>query len=138
MQFLGKFGKIVCWEGWRPPPPGEILDPPLAFSDWIFLLCKVIRHLRSFPTTAIESDLTKQVPQHETQTMLYNSYLSCFILYLSLFSGGKTVYQLPTSAARDPDVNLTAHVRMLGVKPSQSDGLLMGHQRLYYGCVTVQ
>ena len=33
MQFLGKFGKIVCW---RPPPPGswrthlkEILDPPL-------------------------------------------------------------------------------------------------------------
>ena len=34
MQFLGKFGKIVCW---RPPPRGswrpllgEILDPPLA------------------------------------------------------------------------------------------------------------
>ena len=34
MQFLGKFGKIVCW---RPPPPGswrphlvEILDPPLT------------------------------------------------------------------------------------------------------------
>ena len=34
MQFLGKFGKIVCW---HPPPPlgswrpllGEILDPPL-------------------------------------------------------------------------------------------------------------
>ena len=33
MQFLGKFGNIVCW---RPPPPeswrpllGEILDPPL-------------------------------------------------------------------------------------------------------------
>ena len=31
MQFLGKFGKIVCWrplEGWRPQL-GEILDPPL-------------------------------------------------------------------------------------------------------------
>ena len=27
MQFLGKFGKIVCW---RPSPPGEILDPPLV------------------------------------------------------------------------------------------------------------
>ena len=27
MQFLGKFGKIVCW---RPPGGvGEILDPPL-------------------------------------------------------------------------------------------------------------
>ena len=32
MQFLGKFGKIVCWcppESWRPLL-GEILDPPLA------------------------------------------------------------------------------------------------------------
>ena len=31
MQFLGKFGKIVCW---RPPGPllGEILDPPLTWS----------------------------------------------------------------------------------------------------------
>ena len=32
MQFLGKFGKIVCWrphlEDWRPLL-GEILDPPL-------------------------------------------------------------------------------------------------------------
>ena len=31
MQFLGRFGKIVCWrprEGWRPHV-GEILDPPL-------------------------------------------------------------------------------------------------------------
>ena len=31
MQFLGKFGKIVCWrplESWRPLL-GEILDPPL-------------------------------------------------------------------------------------------------------------
>ena len=34
MQFLGKYGKIVCW---RPPPPGswrpllgEILDLPLS------------------------------------------------------------------------------------------------------------
>ena len=45
------------------------------------------------------------------------------------------MYQLATSAARDPEVNLTAHVRKLGVKPSQSDGLLMGHQRLYYGCL---
>ena len=25
MQFLGKFGKIVCW---RPPPPGELASPP--------------------------------------------------------------------------------------------------------------
>ena len=36
MQFLGKFGKIVCW---RPPPgelaplPGEILDPPLTMYN---------------------------------------------------------------------------------------------------------
>ena len=37
MQFLGKFGKIVCW---RPPPPeswrpllGEILDPPLKYQS---------------------------------------------------------------------------------------------------------
>ena len=37
MQFLGTFGKIVCW---RPPPPGswrphfgEILDPPLVGED---------------------------------------------------------------------------------------------------------
>ena len=31
MQFLGKFGKIVCWHpqgSWRPLL-GEILDPPL-------------------------------------------------------------------------------------------------------------
>ena len=25
MQFLGNFGKIVCW---RPPPPGELAPPP--------------------------------------------------------------------------------------------------------------
>ena len=25
MQFLGKFGKIVCW---RPPSPGELAPPP--------------------------------------------------------------------------------------------------------------
>ena len=43
MQFLGKFGKIVCW---RPPPPGswrpllgEILDPPLYASYWNVVLC---------------------------------------------------------------------------------------------------
>ena len=45
------------------------------------------------------------------------------------------MYQLPTSIARDPDANLAVHVRALGVKPSQSDGLLMGFQRLYYGCL---
>ena len=45
------------------------------------------------------------------------------------------MYQLPTSIARNPDANLMAHVRALGVKPSQSDGLLMGFQRLYYGCL---
>ena len=33
MQFLGNFGKIICWRppgSWRPLL-GEILDPPLAF-----------------------------------------------------------------------------------------------------------
>ena len=25
MQFLGKYGKIVCW---CPPPPGELVPPP--------------------------------------------------------------------------------------------------------------
>ena len=34
VQFLGKFGKIVCWrpllESW-PPFLGEILDPPLLY-----------------------------------------------------------------------------------------------------------
>ena len=39
MQFLGKFGKFVCW---RPPRGswcpllGEILDPPLVISHTIF------------------------------------------------------------------------------------------------------
>ena len=38
MQFLGKFGKIVCW--WPPlwgswgPLLGEILDPPLCLTDF--------------------------------------------------------------------------------------------------------
>ena len=35
MQFLGKFGKIICWhppEGWRSHL-GEILDPLLVCSD---------------------------------------------------------------------------------------------------------
>ena len=26
MQFLGKFGKIVCWR--PPPPPGELVPSP--------------------------------------------------------------------------------------------------------------
>ena len=37
MQFLGKFGKIVCWrplEGWRPNL-GEILDSPL---DQVYII----------------------------------------------------------------------------------------------------
>ena len=49
--------------------------------------------------------------------------------------GGRTVYQLPTSAAQDPNVKLTANMRVLGVKVTQSDGLPMGHQRIYYGCL---
>ena len=42
IQFLGKFGKIMCWrplEGW-PPLLGEILDPPLAIhfkrNSWLY------------------------------------------------------------------------------------------------------
>ena len=41
MQFLGKFGKIVCWRpplgSWRPLL-GEILDPPLHTS--VYLISK--------------------------------------------------------------------------------------------------
>ena len=33
-SFLGKFGKLVCWRPRRVgAPPGEILDPPLEFSE---------------------------------------------------------------------------------------------------------
>ena len=41
MQFLGNFGKIVCW---RPPPGswrpllGEILDPPLILAYFMNLV----------------------------------------------------------------------------------------------------
>ena len=31
MQFLGKFGKIICW---RPPLPGELVPPPRATDKW--------------------------------------------------------------------------------------------------------
>ena len=35
MQFLGNFGKIICWRpplgSWRPLL-GEILDPPLVYN----------------------------------------------------------------------------------------------------------
>ena len=41
MQFLGKFGKIVCWRlpGGLAPHLGEILDPPLTDLILTFL-CK--------------------------------------------------------------------------------------------------
>ena len=47
MQFLEKFGKIVCWrplEGWRPHL-GEILDPPLLriLTDCFLLFIPSIR-----------------------------------------------------------------------------------------------
>ena len=47
MQFLGKFGKIVCWhlplESWRPLL-GEILDPPLVILVLvIFYFCHQTR-----------------------------------------------------------------------------------------------
>ena len=51
MQFLGKFGKIVCWrppESWCPLL-GEILDPPLV--------AELERHLREPPLRTQFPDL---------------------------------------------------------------------------------
>ena len=46
MQFLGNFGKIVCWRpplgSWRPLL-GEILDPPLITFDIMQYFCHSIR-----------------------------------------------------------------------------------------------
>ena len=46
MQFLGKFGKIVCR---HPPTPqlGEILDPPLLTTLW---------EIMDLPLTAFQSE----------------------------------------------------------------------------------
>ena len=41
MQFLGNFGKILCWR----PPPGE-LAPPSSGKSWIRHLCAIARHSR--------------------------------------------------------------------------------------------
>ena len=49
MQFLGKFGKIICWrplEGWRPHL-GEILDPPL--------LQKITLHIHAMSVVVVET-----------------------------------------------------------------------------------
>ena len=50
MQFLGKFGKIVCWRpplgSWRPLL-GEILDPPLVYEH-LLAPCSLLGLFRCF------------------------------------------------------------------------------------------
>ncbi|XP_064609850.1 protein yellow-like [Liolophura sinensis] len=46
---------------------------------------------------------------------------------------GTSLYQVPTSALRDPKTNITTVIRKVGDKPSQSDGLIYAQKNLYFG-----
>ena len=51
-------------------------------------------------------------------------------------SAGYNLYQLPTEIAQQPDVvNISSFVRVVGGKISQSDGMVMGVNNLYYGAL---
>ena len=82
MQFLGKFGKFVCWhlplESWRPHL-GEILDPPLhsvspvkAILPQIQKVCKKHR---------FTSDTTKNNNEHALG-MVSENFLDVATMFL--------------------------------------------------------
>ena len=51
-------------------------------------------------------------------------------------SASYNLYQLPTEIAPQPDiVNISSFVRLVGGKISQSDGMVMGVNNLYYGAL---
>ncbi|XP_064613702.1 protein yellow-like [Liolophura sinensis] len=52
-------------------------------------------------------------------------------LYFSAVAG-LTLYQVPTDALRDPASNISSAIRAVGVKPTQSDGMVYGQHNLYY------
>lgn len=45
---------------------------------------------------------------------------------------GLALYQVPTSALHDPTSNISSAIRAVGVKPTQSDGMVYGQENLYY------
>ena len=62
-QFLGTFGKIVCWhflDGWRPHL-GEILDPPLKN-----------------PKAGLKKVLEYEARTTSSGSRIYIVYFSCF------------------------------------------------------------
>ena len=85
MQFLGKFGKIICW---RPPPPpltlGEILVPPLVcvcVCVWCVCVCMCVCVL-GITTVAMNLDVNeageeggavdRQVPAQRQEVLMQN------------------------------------------------------------------
>lgn len=51
--------------------------------------------------------------------------------------GAVSLWTMTTRDAQNPPNDLNDTVRYLGDKPSQSDGLLMGHKNLYYGSLSM-
>ena len=63
MQFLGKFGKIVCWRppgSWRPLL-GEILDPPLQSAHDIKKMQRISSLTSSEMMFTVSHDLLQEV-----------------------------------------------------------------------------
>lgn len=51
--------------------------------------------------------------------------------------GGYKLYQVPTSALRKRDSVFDSAVRLVGKKVSQSDGIVHGSRRIYYGALSL-
>lgn len=46
---------------------------------------------------------------------------------------GTSLYQVPTSALRDPKTNISTVIRKVGDKPAQSDAMVYAQKNLYFG-----
>ncbi|KAH9499662.1 hypothetical protein Btru_074369 [Bulinus truncatus] len=51
--------------------------------------------------------------------------------------GSRQLYRIPTPLLRDPNGNFSAHVRLVGRKISNSDGIVFGKNSLYYGALSL-
>uniref|UniRef100_A0A2C9M4F4 Bee-milk protein n=1 Tax=Biomphalaria glabrata TaxID=6526 RepID=A0A2C9M4F4_BIOGL len=58
-----------------------------------------------------------------------------YVYYCAI--GSRRLYQIPTSVLRDPNGDFAGHVRLLGKKVSNTDGMASGQNSIYYGALTL-
>ena len=96
MQFLGKYGKIVCWHppgSWHPLL-GEIQDPPLLTCTECHQTCSN-EPLRMIYISGSSCLLGNEARRYHTDTPCNNSHLNHYVIYKIHNLPKKYVYRKP-------------------------------------------